>query len=297
MIQIISGIPGTGKTYTTTREAIKIYELDNRLVNVYTFIYNFSKKYLDYEITNQNFLDEMRPHVRVYANYPILLDRKRNIYCNIIGFKDLQYIHDFKPGAVIIIDEVQMEYDSQEYRAFIKEQPLTPMWLQAHRHFDIDDVYFISQHPGRILNYIRILANQFTKVDKTINFSLKLFGKILIPGFKFIKYIDYYEFDDYGKRFVKDVSEFDCTVRRRFYSNRYYKHYDDKYLKTLVKDKPKFVEQVYQSLVMTLKEARATFRRVNENERILEEQKKEKAKKIAKAQNYEKKRKATFNKT
>lgn len=58
----------------------------------------------------------------------------------------------FKPYSLIIIDEIQLYYDSDEYKDFPRE---IARFNQAHRHYGIKDIYYISQHPSRVVkNYV-----------------------------------------------------------------------------------------------------------------------------------------------
>lgn len=89
---------------------------------------------------------------------------------------------------MIIIDEVQVIFDSEEYKQFPKE---IATFNQFHRHFDIADIYYITQHPSRLMKKLRILSNEFDKVKTFLHLPLFPFGLMHI--------VKYFEFDDYGK--------------------------------------------------------------------------------------------------
>ena len=191
----------------------------------------------------------------VYSTYPILLKkskRKGNIYSNRVTIYDLIPNNRFLDHAKIIIDETQAFYDSEEHKDFPKE---IAIFNQFHRHFGIDDIYYISQHPSRIMKKLRILACEFDKI-KTF---------IVIPFIKlsFMHIVRYFEFDDYGKynHPKKEAKTYDVKNKYcLFFARKVFKSYDSKYLKVLNNTKPLYDRGTFNSLELTDKEIKYIYR-------------------------------------
>ena len=172
MISSIHGLPGVGKNVYATYLALKHYKKTNSLIK------RGIRRICHEKIWINN----------IYTSYPILLDKKRKVYSRQIKPDDLRNQYSFLPNALIIIDEIQSFYDSDEYKKFPKE---IAVFNQFHRHFDIDDIYYITQHPSRLMKKLRILCCEFDKVKTFINIPFINIG--------FMHIIRYFEFDDYGK--------------------------------------------------------------------------------------------------
>lgn len=128
----------------------------------------------------------------VFSNYPILLDKKKGVYSNYISFSNLttdpRYAFRLPKGAYIIIDEAQKYYSNREFKNFPKK---TMTMLTHHRHSSIERIVFMSQDPSRVDMTLRLLAESFTKIDRS------KFYKWL--GIVSMKTTTYYRADDYGK--------------------------------------------------------------------------------------------------
>lgn len=239
MITILSGIPGSGKNVIATRIALKHYKKTNSPIR------RLIRKIMHKDTWVNN----------VYSTYPILLKkckRKGNIYSNRVTIYDLIPNNRFLDHAKIIIDETQAFYDSEEHKDFPKE---IAIFNQFHRHFGIDDIYYISQHPSRIMKKLRILACEFDKI-KTF---------IVIPFIKlsFMHIVRYFEFDDYGKynHPKKEAKTYDVKNKYcLFFARKVFKSYDSKYLKVLNNTKPLYDRGTFNSLELTDKEIKYIYR-------------------------------------
>lgn len=239
MITLISGIPGSGKNVLATKIALNHYKKTNSIFR------RLIRRLFHKEVWINN----------VYSTYPILIKKSRkkgDIYSNRITIYDLVPDNRFIKHAKIFIDETQAFYDSEEHKDFPNE---IAIFNQFHRHFDIDDIYYISQHPSRIMKKLRILACEFDKI-KTF---------IVIPFIKlsFMHIVRYFEFDDYGKynHPKKEAKTYDVKNKYfLFFARKVFKSYDSKYLKVLNKDKPLYDIGHFTSLELTEEEVKYIYR-------------------------------------
>lgn len=220
MIKSINGIPGSGKNVRATKLALKHFKKENNI------ILKFIRKIMHKDVILNN----------VYSTYPILLKKypkwrkKQNIYSNKVTIFDLIPNNRFKKNALIIIDEAQAFYDSEEHKEFPKE---IAVFNQFHRHFDIKDIIYITQHPSRLMKKLRILVCQFDKVKTFINIPLVNIG--------FMHIVSYFEFDDYGKYHhpKKEAKTYDVKNHYSlFLTGKTFKSYTSKYLRVLNNEKP-----------------------------------------------------------
>ena len=166
----INGLPGKGKTLTGTMIALKHFKKENN-----------SLKRLIRKIKKESVYVN-----NVYSNYPILLNKRKKIYSNRVSIYDLKNQYSFQPNSLIIIDEIQLFYDSDEFKTFPR---IIANFNQAHRHFLIKDIIYISQHPSRVVKKLRNVVSEYYRI-KT---------KIMIPILKIgiITCRVTYEFEDY----------------------------------------------------------------------------------------------------
>lgn len=242
MVTCISGIPGSGKNVRATYLAKKHFKKENSLLR------KLIRKLLHKPIIVNN----------VYTTYPVLLkkyrkrSKKNNIYSNRVTLFDLVPDNRFIDNALIIIDETQAFYDSEEYKNFPKE---IAVFNQFHRHFNIKDIYYISQHPSRIMKKLCILASEFDKIKTFINIPFINIG--------FMHIVCYYERDDYGKynhpkkeAKIYDVKNKYCL----FLSGKVFRSYHSKYLRVLNIDKPLYNRGTFDSLDLTNQEISYIYR-------------------------------------
>lgn len=231
MLLSLCGVPGSGKTLNATRMALKHYRKENSKIKYY-FSYLISK------IPNNKLKVDFEYYKRfpyckinnVYSNYPILLDKKRNIYSNKVDFWDLNNKSSFLPNAFIVIDEVQLSADSDEYKDKVTNKKLSKIakFLQAHRHFGVNTIIFTSQNPSRIFKKGRNICESYLKQCKVLN--------IPFTPFTIMKGIGYYDLDYYGKYIPKSREErkklpFEYYKRFAIFNrNRVFKAYDSRYL-------------------------------------------------------------------
>lgn len=223
----INGLPGKGKTLTGTMIALKHFKKENN-----------SLKRLIRKIKKESVYVN-----NVYSNYPILLNKRKKIYSNRVSIYDLKNQYSFQPNSLIIIDEIQLFYDSDEFKTFPR---IIANFNQAHRHFLIKDIIYISQHPSRVVKKLRNVVSEYYRI-KT---------KIMIPILKIgiITCRVTYEFEDYESSFTKDkeLRKLKDIKTKVFFINfrKVFKSYDTIYLLPLNQDKPKINKGSYNDLFL-----------------------------------------------
>lgn len=238
MITCVNGIPGSGKNVLVTKICLHHYKKTNNSIR------RLIRKIKKEPIWINN----------VYSTYPILLKKtkKEKVYSNIVTIYDLVPNNRFLNHAVIVIDETQAFYDSEDHKEFPKE---IAIFNQFHRHFGIDDIYYVSQHPSRILKKLRILACEFDKI--------KRFICIPFIHLAFMHIVRYFEFDDYGKynHPKKEAKTYDVKNKYMlFFAGKVFKAYDSKYLKVLNIDKPLYNRGVFKKIDLSEKEIKYIYR-------------------------------------
>jgi len=224
-VVVVCGLPGTGKSMFTTYLAKKHYKRLNR--------FNFFKKKKNY----------------VYSNYPIKLDRKH--FSKFVNLDDLNLKHSWNAGSCIILDEIQLYFDSLDFKEFPRDTRTT---FQLHRHFGISDIYIVSQDPSRIVKQLRILGCEF--------YDIIGYLKIPFMPFAIFRYNIYYKDEDFGKSTKVKKSEVSYKFKKRIKFVNYkkiYKSYDTCYMSNLVADKPAYESPEFNSRVMTKNEILSTF--------------------------------------
>lgn len=235
MISSIHGLPGVGKNVYATYLAIKHYKRTNNLIARGTRRMNHEPVWIN----------------NVYSSYPILLDKKRKVYSRQVKPDDLRNQYSFLPGAIIIIDEIQSFYDSDEYKKFPKE---IAVFNQFHRHFGIQDIYYISQHPSRVVKKLRNVTCQFRKI--------RFFFKFPFLPWGLMYYTNYYEFEDYGKWHhpSREMKNYDCDNHFLIFNvKKIFKSYNSIYLHSLNDDKPLINTPKYKSTDLTESEINSIF--------------------------------------
>lgn len=230
MISCISGLPGKGKNVYATYLAKKHYSSENSLIKRFFRRIKHKETYIN----------------NIYTTFPILLDKKRKIYSNMITLNDLDGSFSFKKNALIIIDEVQSFYDSDEFKDFPKK---IAVFNQFHRHFDIKDIYYISQHPSRIVKKLRNISCKFIKIRTFIIIPLINLGIMYLSN--------YYEFEDYGKWHhpSKEMKTYDVDNHFKFFFVKpVFKAYYSKYLSVLNKDKPLLNKGTFNNTTLSKKQ-------------------------------------------
>lgn len=240
MLVSYCGIPGSGKTLDATDEAIRHYRKQNNPLKFYlSFICSklgIKSKKLNYDYYC---LFPKKRINTVYSNYPILLDKRRGITSHVVNLFDLDNRFSYYPDSLIIIDEIQLYADSEDYKDKEINLKLAKIakFLQAHRHFGIKKIIFISQHPSRIFKKGRNICESYVKHNKVINIPI-------IP-FSIISGIGYYESEFYGrfiprsheerKKLPFDYYKYFKVINRKIvysaYDSRYLSNYN--YLKPL----------------------------------------------------------------
>lgn len=212
----LHGIPGSGKTLSATAIALKYYKKQNRIIK--QFFRYIRKK--DIIINN------------IYTNYPILLNKRKKLYSNVVTIDDLDNRYSFLPNSLIVLDEVQAFYDS--YRDFKNFPPSISSFLQFHRHFGVKDIYILSQHPRRLVTYIRDVICEYHRIKKFLRIPLLNIGVVC--------YRKCFEFEDFTESFTRDKEiKKKLEIKTRFYFfklKKVYKSYVSTYLKALNENKP-----------------------------------------------------------
>ena len=235
MITSIHGLPGKGKNVLATHLALKHYDKTN------SFIKKVIRRLKHKKLIINN----------VYSTFPILLDKKRMIYSNLVTLDDLKNQYRFLPDSIIFIDEVQSFYDSDEYKDFPKE---VAVFNQFHRHFGIKDIYYISQHPSRVVKKIRNVTSSYIKI--------RVFIRVPILKIGIMYYSNYYEFEDYGKWHhpSKEMKTYDVDNHFKIFGlRRIFKSYNSIYLKVLNENKPLINRGTFKNTRLTKEEIYSIF--------------------------------------
>lgn len=222
-----TGLPGIGKTEYSTMLALKHYKDTN----------NFIKKTVRYVMKKPLIVNN------IYSNYPILLDKKRNIYSNKVMVEDLNLEHRFLKGSFISIDEPQLEDDALDYEYFDRRKA---MFMQLHRHFGIDSIVFTTQHPNRLIVFEKQIMAYFQRITRTI--------KIPFLPYKILFIRRCYELADYEAITTRDKNrrkENDIETKFSIINiKKVHSSYNDKYFAPLNSKKPLLNKGTYNSLEM-----------------------------------------------
>lgn len=230
----IGGLPGTGKTLLATYIGCKHYKKENSLLR--RTIRRIKK-------------EESRIN-GVFSNYPIKL--KKNVYSNEISLFDMNRWQKYFMDSDILLDEFQLYFDSLDFKNFPKTVRNT---FQLHRHFGINNIYILSQHPSRIVKQARVLVTEFYEIMR--------FTKIPFIGIAFFRYNIYYNFEDYGKPVNVKKSEVTYRFKKKIKFFRYkkvFKAYDTKYFKKLVEEEDYISKVPYLALSMEKLDILTNFR-------------------------------------
>ena len=236
MIISINGLPGMGKNVYATYLAKKSFKRDNILIRRLIRRLKHKELYVN----------------NIYSTFPIILNKKKNIYSNMVTLNDLDNTYKFKENSSIFIDEDQSFYDSDEYKDFPKK---IAVFNQFHRHFGIKDIYYISQHPSRIVKKLRNVTCKYTKIRK--------FKIIPIINLGIMYFTNYYEFDDYGKWHhpTKEQKTYDVDNHFKFFFVKpIFKSYDSVYLRVLNENKPLINKGTFTTTQLTRKDVKAIFK-------------------------------------
>lgn len=247
-----SGIPGSGKTLDGTYEALRHFRKENSKLK--KFVYILCSK-IPGKIGNKSFSKleyyKIFPYGKinnVYSSYPILLDKKRQIYSNKWSIYDFNNKWSFYPNALFIDDEIQLKVDSDEYKDKEKNDKISYIakFMQAARHFGCNKIILCTQHPSRLFKKARNVVSGFVQH--------KSMFIIPIINIGFIKTITYYTLEDYGKYIPKDRQErkkltFEYKKKTKFMNfNKVFKAYDSRYLSNYNYNKPLINKGTYDSL-------------------------------------------------
>lgn len=240
MIITLNGIPGSGKNVRATHLAIKHYKQENSLL----------RRCIRKCFREPSYINN------VYSSYPILLKKgtkkRKPVYSNRVSLFDLNCDYKFLPNSLIIIDETQAIFDSEEHKEFPKD---IATFNQFHRHFDIKDIIYITQHPSRLMKKLRILCCEYDKI--------RTFIVIPIIGIGIMAISKYFEFEDYGKfpHPKKEAKTYDVKNQLViFRAKPVFKSYHSKYMRILIQEKPLISKGTYQSLSLSNAEIKYIFR-------------------------------------
>lgn len=223
-----TGLPGRGKTEYLTYLALKHYKRTNSKLRRYIR----RKRNLEEWINN------------VYSDYPICLDLKNEVYSRVIDIDDLDNSWKLLPNSFVAIDEPQLDYDSLDTKEFPRA---IAMFLQAHRHFDICNVAFATQHPNRLIVYEKNIMSEYSYIKKSITIPFLPY-RILVMR-------KVYELTDYDSINTRDRDEMKKkNIEKKYRIFNYvkvHKSYNSTYLEVLNQDKPLLNKGCYSSLELT----------------------------------------------
>lgn len=238
-----SGLPGKGKTFNATLSAYKHYKSQNTYIEFLRYYLPLRKK-IKYRIARKSFKNN--PINKIYSNYPILLDKKRNIYSHPIQPSMMMLNYQFPKGSLIVLDEIQRYFDSRDFKEFPKKLGI---FFQHHRHGSIDRIIVVSQSPSRIDTKMRLLSEVYRK-----------YKVLIIPPFLpfgLMSYTDYYEYEDYGKSTLidKKLRTYDAKHHiTLFMKKNVIGRYDSKYFRVIFENLPDVPDKQFQNINLTINE-------------------------------------------
>ena len=254
------GVPGSGKTLSATVDAIRHYNKQNSPIKyaILSVLYRLGYKKVESDLKYYDNFPYKKIN-NVYSTYPILLDKKRKIYSNKLSLWDINNQYSFYPDSILIIDEVQLFADSDEYkdkRINLKLRDVAK-FLQAHRHYGIKTIIFISQNPSRIFKKGRNICESYLKLRKVIKIPLLPFGIIRGTG--------YYDMDYYGKFIPRSREErkklpFDYYKTLKFFNTKkIFSSYDSRYLSNYNYGKPLLPYGTFDNMKVDLETLKMLF--------------------------------------
>ena len=262
-ILCFSGIPGSGKTLDATNEALRHYRSENGLFRriLPILLSKLPGKLGEKGRDRLNYIHSF-PHNRinnVYSTYPILLDKKRKIYSLKWSIWNFDNQWSFLPNAIFINDEIQLYVDSDEYDDKTKKKFISfvAKFMQSARHFGCKEIILCTQHPSRLFKKARNVASGFVQHKKMFIIPLLKVG--------FLKTIQYFILEDYGKYIPKDHEErkklpFEYKKKVKFMNfNKVFSSYDSRYLAEFNYQKPLYPSVSYSSLKMSYEDIAPIF--------------------------------------
>jgi zona occludens toxin len=147
MIEVLEGVPGSGKSYYAVSEKFLAWVRANR--KIYVFVEGiFLDKLAAFEGRS---VEELRKQIIVWNTVE---DVRRGLL-------------DVDPGAAVLIDESQTVFRSKE-----KVDPELLRWLETHRHRGNDVVMMCQQYGQMTMGVIRLVevTTKFRRLDR---FGLK----------------------------------------------------------------------------------------------------------------------------
>jgi zona occludens toxin len=147
MIEMLEGVPGSGKSYYAVTERLLKWVRAGR--RVYAFVDGF---YLD-----RLALFEGRPVEELHKQIT-LWQTAEDVKAGLLLVE---------PGAAVVIDEVQTVFRSKE-----KQDPALLRWLETHRHKGVDLVLMCQQY-GQVTLGVNRLVEGTIKFRRLDRFGLK----------------------------------------------------------------------------------------------------------------------------
>jgi len=147
MIEMLEGVPGSGKSYYAVSERLLKWVRAGR--RVYVFVEGF---YLD--------------RLALFEGVELaVLEQQITLW---LSGEDVKAgLLDVEPGSAVLIDEVQTVFRSKD-----KTDPQLLRWLETHRHRGIDLVLMCQQY-GQVTLGVNRLVEVTTKFRRLDRFGLK----------------------------------------------------------------------------------------------------------------------------
>lgn len=147
MIEMLEGVPGSGKSYYAVSERLLKWVRAGR--RVYVFVEGF---YLD--------------RLAFFEGIDLAVLQQQITLWN-SGEEVKAGLLDVEPGSAVLIDEVQTVFRSRD-----KTDPALLRWLETHRHRGIDLVLMCQQY-GQVTLGVNRLVEATTKFRRLDRFGLK----------------------------------------------------------------------------------------------------------------------------
>ena len=240
MLVLLFGKPGMGKTLNMTYIAYQNFKEKNPPFKVWftekilrkKYIYDLSE-YSDYPI-----IFKKPKKNKIYYYYDENNEVKSSTFLCSLKFRIFDLILDnkFKENANFYIDEIQLKYDSMEYKDF---PDCIAHYCQAHRHFG-NNIYINSQSQSRVIKRILVLAEEYREIRDF---------KIYFNRFARIRVRRSWDMSANLENGVMTDNIADVEYYQKFFRiKKYGNMYDSKYLRFLQKDSANYPSKMFNSL-------------------------------------------------
>ena len=274
MLGSFHGRPGKGKTLKLVHEAYKKFKKDNPPFKVWftehilqrDYIYTL-KVYSDFPIffkgkkfdkNTGDFIPEPKGKVYHFYNENGEIVSSKCISSIPVRLFDFNLTNRFLENSLILIDEIQLKYDSTDYNAFPDS---IAHYLQIHRHLDLT-VLYSSQSQSRVVKRAAVITEEYN--------DIKTFRKFF--HWAFVRVRRSYEMNanlesNTKSDLVDEVDYFTCIINLKKVGSMY----DSKYLRKLLSNTNYYKTHQYHSKLLDRDQLLYMFFPTNEERLVAKE--------------------------